>query len=201
MVVFDSLADPKVIALLTGGGVGIIPTDTIYGIAAVAENEHAVERLYQLKQRRDDARSGTVIAASVQQLIGLGLELSAIEQAAHYWPNPLSIELPLKDRMKHLFQTGAHRAFRVVSNPELQAFLEKTGPLLTSSVNTTGMPPATNLQQAVGYFGNNVDFYVNGGDLSGRPPSTVAVLRDNKLTVVRPGAVIINSEGEITNDL
>lgn len=198
MLVFDSLDNPEVIRLLQNGAVGIIPTDTIYGIAASASSEQAVERLYQLKQRRDDVRSGTVIAADVQQLVDLGVDGESVAKVTSYWPNPLSIELPLSQDLTYLFQTGPHRAFRVVANEELQRFLQKTEPLLTSSVNTTGKPPATNLQQAQAYFGDKVDFYVDGGDLSGRPPSTVAVLRDDKLVVVRPGAVTINSKGEVT---
>lgn len=197
MIVFDSLDDPKVVSLLQSGAVGIIPTDTIYGIVASANSESAVERLYELKQRRDDVRSGTVIAANAQQLVDLGVNVDSIAQVAHFWPNPLSIELPLGEELAYLYQTGPHRAFRVVADNHLQAFLQKTDPLLTSSVNPTGMPPATDLKQAQVYFGDAVDFYVNGGDLSGRPPSTVAVLQAGKLVVVRPGAVTINSKGEI----
>lgn len=199
MLVFDSFDNPEIIALLKNGAVGIIPTDTIYGIAASAQSEKAVKRLYQLKQRQDDVRSGTVIAADVQQLVDLGVDGESVAKVTSYWPNPLSIELPLSDELKYLFQTGPHRAFRVVANKQLRQFLQKTDPLLTSSVNTTGNPPATNLQQAKAYFGDAVDFYVDGGDLSGRPPSTVAVLRDGKLVVVRPGAVTINSKGEVTS--
>ena len=198
MVVFDSLDNPEVVTLLQNGAVGIIPTDTIYGITASANSEEAVERLYKLKQRRDDVRSGTVIAAAVQQLVDLGVDGESVAKVANYWPNPLSIELPLDDELKYLFQTGPHRAFRVVAEARLQQLLQKTEPLLTSSVNTTGNPPATNLAQAQAYFGDKVDFYVDGGDLSGRPPSTVAVLRGGKLVVVRPGAVTINSKGEVT---
>lgn len=191
MIVFSSLDDPKLIELLKQGAVGVIPTDTIYGIVADARNKDAVERLYQLKQRRDDMRSGTVIAASVEQLLSFGIDRAVIKDFVHLWPNPLSIELPLKNDLAHLFQSGPHRAFRVVADPAIQALLAKTGPLLTSSVNRSGEPPATNLAQAQEYFADQVDFYVEGGELADRPPSTVAVVRDGTLKVVRPGAVTI----------
>lgn len=197
MVVFASLDDPKLVAMLLDGAVGIIPTDTIYGIAAVATNKQAVARLYELKQRHDNVRSGTVIAADVSQLIHLGVREGAVRKVAHLWPNPLSIELPLPENLAHLNQTGPHRAFRVVADTKLQGFLRETEPLLTTSANTFGMPPATNVAQAQEYFGDTVDFYVEGGDLSGRPPSTVAVVRNGKLEVVRPGAVTIDEKGKI----
>ncbi|HZM63890.1 MAG TPA: L-threonylcarbamoyladenylate synthase [Candidatus Saccharimonadales bacterium] len=197
MIVFDSLDDAQVAAMLQKGAVGIIPTDTIYGIVTRAGDAQAVDRLYQLKQRPDEIRSGTVIAASVQQLVDLGIDRAAIQQVAHLWPNPLSIELPVPEELSHLYQSGAHRAFRVVADPQVQAFLHKTGPLLTTSVNRSGMPPATNLAQAQAYFGDKVDLYVQGGELGNRPPSTVAVFKDDKVQVVRPGAVTINESGEI----
>lgn len=197
MIVFDSLDDPQIVPLLQQGMVGIIPTDTIYGLAALAGDAKAVERLYQLKQRQDDVRSGTVIAASTQQLFDLGIDALTIQKVAHLWPNPLSIELPLLGKLAHLYQTGPHRAFRVVANPQVRAFLEKTGPLLTTSVNVTGEPPATNVAMAQDYFGDKVGFYVEGGDLAGRPPSTVAVFKEGKLQVVRPGAVTIDDKGNI----
>jgi L-threonylcarbamoyladenylate synthase len=194
MIVCSSLDDPQVAALLHQGKVGVIPTDTIYGVVANASNKQAVERLYELKQRRDDARSGTVIAANIQQLIDFGLDEAVVKSVSHLWPNPLSIELPLGDEFAYLFQSGPHRAFRVVADPKVARILEKTGMLLTSSANRTGDPPATTVDQAEDYFGDQVDFYVDGGDLSDRPPSTVAVIRGGKLHVVRPGAVTIVDE-------
>lgn len=192
MIVCASLDDPQVAALLHQGKVGVIPTDTIYGVVASANNKQAVERLYELKQRRDDARSGTVIAANTQQLLDFGIDQAIVKQVEHLWPNPLSIELPLGEQFAYLFQSGPHRAFRVVADQHIAAFLEKAGMLLTSSANRSGHPPATTIAQAQEYFGDQVDFYVEGGDLSDRPPSTVAVIRAGKLHVVRPGAVIID---------
>lgn len=196
MIFCDSLEDPKLVELIAQGALGVIPTDTIYGIVAAANNKTAVERLYQLKQRRDDARSGTVIAANIAQLEAFGIGREVIKEFEHLWPNPLSIELPLGPEFAHLFQSGPHRAFRVVADPRVAALLEKTGPLLTSSVNRTGAPPATNLAQAQEYFEDQVDFYVEGGELADRPPSTVAVFRDGRLKVVRPGAVTIVDDQE-----
>jgi L-threonylcarbamoyladenylate synthase len=182
--------------LLHQGKVGIIPTDTIYGVVASADNEQAVERLYQLKQRRDDARSGTVIAANIQQLIDFGIDEQVVRGVEHLWPNPLSIELPLEDNFAYLFQSGPHRAFRVVADPRVAKLLQETGMLLTSSANRSGHPPAATVAEAKEYFGDQVDFYVDGGDLSDRPPSTVAVIRSGKLHVVRPGAVTIVDDRE-----
>jgi tRNA threonylcarbamoyl adenosine modification protein (Sua5/YciO/YrdC/YwlC family) len=197
MTILPALDDPQVSALLQQGQVGIIPTDTIYGIAALATNSKAVERLYQLKKRGDNTKSGTVIAANVQQLLDLGIAAQVVKSVEHLWPNPLSIELPLTKHLAYLYQSGPHRAFRVVSDAMVRKLLEKTGPLLTTSVNWFGTPPATNLKECQDYFGDDVDFYVEGGELGNRPPSTVAIIRGGKFQIVRQGAVTIDESGKI----
>lgn len=192
MKILQSLDDPVLADLFNSGQVGIIPTDTIYGLAVAAGNPEAVKKISSLKRGEESYSPGTVVAASAKQLIDLGIDESTVRQVEHLWPNPLSIELPIGEALHYLYQDGAHRAFRVVANKQLAALLEKTGPLLTTSANLHGKPPANNLEEAIGYFKGQVDFCVDGGDLPGRPPSTVARFKNGRLEVLRPGAVKIN---------
>ncbi len=195
--VLHSIADPRLAVLLMGGQVGVIPTDTIYGLALRASDPEAVARLARLKEGGEHYKPGTIIAASARQLIDLGVDEAIIRSVEHLWPNPLSLELPIGKKLAYLYQDGPHRAFRVVADPVLQLLLEKTGPLLTSSVNPHGQPQANTIDEARHYFGDRVDFYVDGGDLSDRPPSTVARVRDGRIEVLRQGAVTIDKKGNI----
>jgi tRNA threonylcarbamoyl adenosine modification protein (Sua5/YciO/YrdC/YwlC family) len=198
MVILKSLHDPQLASLYAGGAVGVIPTDTIYGLSASAHIPEAVDRLYALKQR--EQKPGTVIAASVEQLRELGLAPEDLNALQHLWPNPLSIELPTPEKLRYLSQGTGHCAFRVVADPEVRALLELTGPLVTSSANHPGKPAANNIAEALVYFSNKVDLYVDGGERIGRPPSTVARLKlpvDGTLEIVRMGAVNITEKGEI----
>lgn len=174
-----------------------MPTDTIYGLAALAKNPEATAKLSRLKQGQIEYRPGTVIAASAEQLIALGVDEQAVRRVQHLWPNPLSIELPIGARLMHLYQDGPHRAFRVVGDGPLKAVLEKTGPLLTTSANLRARPPANTAQEAQHYFGDEVDFYLDGGNLSGHPPSTIVRFVDGQLVVVRQGAVKIDDQGNV----
>lgn len=185
-----SLTDPELVRLLKAGKVGVLPTDTLYGLVASAVDPAATAHLYALKHR--ERKPGTVIAASVDQLVDLGLKrryLTAVEQ---YWPNPISIEIP--HSIEHLHQGAGRQAFRVVDDAAVRALLEQTGPLVTTSANAPGEPPATTIAEAEQYFGDAVDFYVDGGDLSDRPPSTIIRIIDDAVEVVRPGAVTIDPE-------
>jgi L-threonylcarbamoyladenylate synthase len=197
MIILKSLQDLQLPQLYADGGVGVLPTDTIYGLTASAHNPEAVAKLYKLKGR--EQKPGTVIAASVAQLRELGVPGQYLDQVEHLWPNPLSIELPVGGDLTHLSQGTGHGAFRVVTDPEVRALLEQTGPLLTSSANHPGQPAANNIAEALTYFHNGVDFYVDGGERGNRPPSTVAKLlpETGKLEIKRMGAVNVTEDGEI----
>lgn len=188
------LNDPEVIALLESGKIGVLPSDTIYGVMARAADESAVEKLYKLKNR--EKKPGTIIAASIDQLEELGIKRRYLTAVAQYWPNPISIEIP--HGVTYLNQGTGRQAFRIVADKTIRQFLEKTGPLVTSSANTPGDPPANTIAEAKKYFGDKVDFYVDGGDLSNRPPSTIIRIIDDAIEVVRPGAINIDENGRIT---
>ncbi len=176
--------------LLLEGGVGVMPTDTLYGLVAQASNELAVARLYKFKNR--EHKPGTVIAAKVEQLVDLGVPKRYLTAVEHFWPNPLSIVLPLGERLKYLHQNAGSLPFRLVADETLCNFLRKTGPLLTTSANHPDLPCSNNIQQAQAYFSDSVDFYVDGGDLSGRAPSTIIKIVDDSIVVLREGAVDVS---------
>lgn len=181
-------SEAEAINLLRSGGVGVLPTDTVYGLVARAADPKAVARLYALKNR--ERKPGTVIAASVEQVRQLGIADDVLSRVAPYWPNPLSIVLPLPENRSYLTQGVGDQAIRIPKDKHIRALLEQTGPLLTSSANQPGEPPANNIDEAFAYFGNTVDFYVDGGDMSGRTPSTIARPRpDGSLEILRQGAV------------
>jgi L-threonylcarbamoyladenylate synthase len=111
----------------------------------------------------------------------------------HLWPNSVSVETPLGPELSYLHQNTGRQGFRVVADEKVRKILEQTGPLVTSSANHPGAPGSVTIQEAIDYFNNRVDFYVDGGDLSGRPPSTIVKLEDDgTLTIIRQGAVKIS---------
>lgn len=186
----------EAIAILLQGGVGVLPTDTVYGLVAQAANQQAVTRLYDLKRR--EHKPGTVIAASVDQLVELGVPRRYLTAVEHLWPNSLSIEIPLGQRLPYLHQETGRQAYRVVADAKVRAILQQAGPLLTSSANQPGEPGSTTVHQAYDYFGDSVDFYVDAGDLSGRAPSTIIRVVDDAIEVIRQGAVQISDSGRIS---
>lgn len=195
MIALPSLQDVRLVEFLQQGQVGIMPTDTIYGLVATATNKDAVARLYRLKQR--EQKPGTVLAASTKQLILLGLDEQTVQAVAHFWPNPLSIIIPASKMLHYLDQGLGDLAVRIPRDEQLRHLLSQTGPLLTSSANHPGGSPANNILEAQRLFGEQVDWFVDGGDRSNHPPSTVARYSGDRLHVLRPGAVTIDKTGSI----
>jgi L-threonylcarbamoyladenylate synthase len=173
--------------LLKPGGVGVIPTDTVYGIVARAADEAAVKRVYAIKER--DAKPAPLIAASIEQLVDLGIKRRYLKAVEQYWPGPISVVTP--NSIDYLNQGVGSQPIRIPDNEDLRKLLEQTGPLIASSANLASQPPANTIDEAKAYFKNNVDFYVDGGDLSEHEPSTIIRIIDDSIEVIRPGAVEI----------
>jgi tRNA threonylcarbamoyl adenosine modification protein (Sua5/YciO/YrdC/YwlC family) len=171
--------------LLRSGAVGILPTDTVYGLVTLATDEVAVARFYALKSR--EQKPGTLIAANTEQLLALGVATDEIDTVERYWPNPLSAVLTIRG-LDYLTQGVGTLAMRVVADPKVAALLAQTGPLITSSANQPGEPPATSIDEAVAYFGENVDFYVDGGTIIGEPSTIIRPTGDG-IEVLRQGSI------------
>ncbi len=175
------------------GAIGVIPTDTVYGVVACASDKEATARLYALKKRDD--KPGTLIAADISQLETLGLKHRYLKAVEQFWPGAVSVVIPVSDpALEYLHRGRASLAVRIPDDKKLRALLKRTGPLLTSSANQPGEPPATTAMEAKKYFGDKVDFYVDGGDLTGRQPSTIIRILDDAIEVLRPGAVKIDDD-------
>lgn len=179
----DQLAKPAAI--------GVIPTDTVYGVVARASDEQAVARLYELKHR--ESKPGTLIAANIEQLEQLGLKHRYLKAVEQFWPGAVSVIIPATDPgLQYLHQGKMSLAVRIPDDDKLQKLLMQTGPLLTSSANQPGEKPAATVDQAKQYFGAAVDFYEDGGDLSDNQPSTIIRIIDDAVEVIREGAVKID---------
>jgi L-threonylcarbamoyladenylate synthase len=176
------------IALLNEGKLGILPTDTLYGLVCRAADKVAVVRLYNLKQR--DKKPGTIIASSIEQLVDLGFKARYLKVVADYWPGAISIVIPCVD-LEYLHIGVGSVAVRISADKTLNTLIDEVGPLLTSSANLPGEPVASTVAETQAYFDDKVDFYIDGGDLSERQPSTIIRIIDDEVTVLRQGAVQI----------
>jgi L-threonylcarbamoyladenylate synthase len=138
MIILHSVSDPQLPMLLKQGKVGVVPTDTIYGLASLASNAEGMARIYSLKQREN--KLGTFIAANIEQLIAIGLDEESLRSVAHLWPNPISVVVSLKTGQSFLDLGKGSLAVRIPKDEQLLQLLESTGALATSSANLFSQP-------------------------------------------------------------
>ena len=182
--------------ILLEGGVGVLPTDTIYGIVGSALNEKTVARIYKLR-RRNPLKPMIILIGSLSDLRLFDISLSPAEKKIlkKIWPNKVSVILKMSDtrhatsdKFKYLHRGINTLAFRLPKPYWLKRLLAITGPLVAPSANWEGKPPATTIREAKKYFGKKIDFYIDAGRLVS-PPSTLVEIKKGKLIVLRGGAV------------
>lgn len=172
--------------ILKAGGVGIVPTDTLYGVCASALSKPAIDRVYALKGRAEH-KPFIVLIASISDLAQFSIKLTA-EQKAYLnevWPGPVSVILPCPLKKFAYLHRGTHSlAFRLPKNAKLREFLKRSGPLAAPSANPQGAEPARTIAEAKKYFGDKVDFYIAGGRKEGKPSKIVSLV-SNTIKVLR----------------
>lgn len=178
----------QAIAALDAGKIGVMPTDTVYGLVSRAHDPIATTRMYALKNR--ERKPGTIIASSTDQLRNLGVPQADIDKVVRWWPNPLSAVLVMNGN-EYLHQGVGDIAMRVVADPKTIAILEQTGPLITSSANLPAQSGATTISEAYAYFGDAVDFYVDGGAITNSSPSTIIKPVGDEIIVLRQGDITL----------
>lgn len=172
--------DSGFIELVRAGGVAVMRTDTLYGIVARADDEQAVERVFAAKGRRHD-KACIVLISDVGQLFDT---LPVMVESM--WPgrNSIILESPLAPTW--LLRGGTTVAYRLPDDPELCSMIDQTGPLIAPSANPEGQIPASTISQAVDYFGDSIDAYVEGGTVEPDiKPSKVWRVEDGKWERIR----------------
>ena len=180
------------VRILKAGGVGVIPTDTLYGVVAQAFHPAAVERVYQIR-RRTPTKPFIILISSSADLTKFSVVLNSRSKKflAKYWPGEVSVILPCKkNKLAYLHRGTNSLAFRVPGSAGLREFLKKTGPLIAPSANIEGKPPAKTIGQAKKYFGGGVDFYLDAGRRDSKPSTLVRL--GKIITVIRQGSVNID---------
>ncbi len=167
-----------IVNLLKKGEIGVIPTDTIYGIVGSALNPQTVEKIYKLRKRSKN-KPFIILISSLDDLKKFDIKLTKKQEVflKKLWPNPVSVVLP---RGKNSL------AFRIPKNEKLLELLREVGPLVAPSANFEGEKPAQTLDEAKKYFGDKVDFYIDGGEIISKP-SALIEFSDTGVKVLRPG--------------
>ncbi|MEI8243587.1 MAG: L-threonylcarbamoyladenylate synthase [bacterium] len=169
--------------LLLSGGVVVIPTDTVYGLAAHPAHAAAVRRLYTIKGRQESKPIALLAtdATAVQQF-GAQLAPVAVQLAAAFWPGALTLVLACAN--------GPQEGFRVPAHDWTRALLTACGGVLrVTSANLSGALPAVRALAALQDVGLDADLVIDDGTSPGGTASTVVRVVTGEVEILRPGAI------------
>ena len=178
----DAAVLADAIAALRRGQLVIVPTETVYGLAADDRNPVALEKLFEAKGRPQD-KPIALLAASVDELERHGAKLSpaARRLADKFWPGPLTLVLA---------SPAGWLGFRIPDHPVMLALLRAWGGVLAvTSANRSGEPPAMTAAAALAALEPFVAFALDAGPSAGGVPSSVVKVGAQGIEMLRTGAI------------
>lgn len=190
------------------GRLVVIPTDTVYGVAADAFNASAVQSLLDAKGRGRQSPPPVLIGGT--ETLGALAETVTPEMtklAEAFWPGGLTIVVPARATLTwDLGDTNDTVAVRMPDNSIALELLRETGPLAVSSANRTGEPAALTAAEAEAQLGESIDFYLDGGSASdSRSGSTIVdctpTLIGKPVAILRDGVISRDAIRAIVGDI
>lgn len=174
------------------GKIGVFPTDTVWGVGCILENEKAIRKLYKIKRREKD-KPTAVLAADYKQAKRLGeFNKQAEILAQKYWPGGLTIIVPLKKTMRSLAAADNKKiGIRVPKHHQLLKIIAQAGPLVTASANFKGQKTPAKKSEISNLLLKRVDFLFDGLELQGKLASTVVDTATIPFQVLRHGIVAL----------
>ncbi|VVB73989.1 Threonylcarbamoyl-AMP synthase [uncultured archaeon] len=178
--------------LLTEGRIGAFPTETVYGIGALAMDEMAVERIFEVKGR--DKRNPLIVhVASIRQAIELTTEFNdtAMTLANEFWPGPLTMVLPKNPCIPGVTTAGLDTVgIRKPDNAIALELIRLAGPIAAPSANASSLPSGTTVRDIRKDLGGKIDFIIDGGSCVGIGlESTIIDLTSKVPTILREGGL------------
>jgi tRNA threonylcarbamoyl adenosine modification protein (Sua5/YciO/YrdC/YwlC family) len=182
------------VTTVQGGGLVVLPTDTVYGVGADAFTPSAVSALLAAKGRGRNVPP-PVLVGSVRAASALTESLGAFGQDLidEFWPGPLTLVFRATSTLKwDLGDTLGTVAVRMPLHSVALELLRRTGPMAVSSANRHGSPAATTAGEAESQLGSAVSVYLDGGQCSGNVPSTILDLTGTVPRLLRAGVLGID---------
>lgn len=174
---------------LRSGRLVVIPTDTVYGLAALPAHPGAIEALFRLKGRPTD-KALPVLGADTEALRAVAqMDDAAARVAAAFWPGPVTLVLPRAAGFDHYLGDvdESSIAVRVPASSLARSLLEVVGPVAVTSANRSGRVPANTIDEARTALGDAVAVYLDDGPGGGSPSTVVSLMKEPR--VLREGAV------------
>jgi len=178
----------QALEILNNGGLVAFPTDTVYGVGALAFNAEAVESIYTAKARP--------VEKAIPVLIGDISDLDKVTEtvpplaaglATRFWPGPLTLVVPKRAGLPDVVSATATVGVRIPDHPIARQLLSAAGPMAVTSANISGQPSPVSADEVMAQLNGRIPLILDGGVTPGGIPSTVVDCRGTNLAVLREG--------------
>jgi L-threonylcarbamoyladenylate synthase len=181
----------QALAVLDKGGLVAFPTDTVYGVGALAFNGMAVGSIYTAKDRPVE-KAIPVLIGETADLAKVTLEVPgvAVRLAARFWPGPLTLVVPRHPDLPETVSASPTVGVRVPDHSVARALLLAAGPMAVTSANLSGQPSPSSAQEVFAQLGGRIALIIDGGKTPGGVPSTVVDCSEPEPLILRAGPIL-----------
>lgn len=187
-------AIPRALEILRTGGLVAFPTDTVYGLGALAFDQTAIESIYLAKDRPPE-KAIPILLADVDDLDRVARDVPELARrlAARFWPGPLTLVVPKRVDLPAAVSATDTVGVRIPDNDIARTLLRAAGPMAVTSANLSGRENPRTVSEVIAQLNGRVPLVVDGGETRGGVPSTV-------VDVSSGAEPVILREGPITLD-
>ena len=179
--------------VLQAGRLVAIPTDTIYGVGALAFDEKAVKSIYVAKGRPVE-KAIPILLGDADELpkIASRVPVMARRLAARFWPGPLTLVVPKKVTLPEAISSTETIGVRVPDNSIARALLRSSGPMAVTSANRSGGLSPSTAEEVFLQLNEHIDLILDGGRTPGGIASTVVDCTTSEPLILRAGPISLN---------
>lgn len=180
----------RALEVLRTGSLVAFPTDTVYGIGALAFDGKATESIYAAKDRPIEKAIPVLISeANELEKVGIDIPSAALQLASHFWPGPLTILVPKRPGLPESVSATSTVGVRVPDHDVARELLRLAGPMAVTSANLSGAQSPVSAQEVYEQLGGRIPLILDGGLTPGGIPSTLVDCTTPELKILREGPV------------
>ena len=188
----DKDAIPNALKVLEDGGLVAFPTDTVYGVGALAFDEKAIESIYIAKDRPVE-KAIPILIGGPEDLdkVTAAIPPMATKLAARFWPGALTLVVPKHPNLPEVVSATPTVGIRVPDHPVARTLLHAAGPMAVTSANISGVDSPKTAEEVNRQLNGRISLILDGGETPGGVPSTVVNCLGTEPVILREGPITL----------
>lgn len=192
---------PRALAVLKKGGLVAFPTDTVYGVGALAFDGKAIESIYLAKDRPVE-KAIPILIGDLRELGEVGVDIPQVARqlASRFWPGPLTILVPKRSDLPESVSATSTVGVRIPDHETARVLLRATGPMAVTSANISGAQSPVTAEEVYEQLGGRIPLIIDGGRTPGGVPSTLVDCTAPEIKILREGPITMAGLLSALND-